>query len=162
MEDFPLLPPLRKHVEKHNDYLRSCLESGNLANGKPLTKELRRRFGQELSAYDPENYPESIPSDIAIMACNVFGHICPVVFVNEAFSETSKVRRSGRYIPFETKVRVVRRDNYTCQHCGKHLKDDEVEFDHIIPLSRGGSSDEHNIRLTCFDCNRDKSDRLDI
>jgi 5-methylcytosine-specific restriction endonuclease McrA len=55
-------------------------------------------------------------------------------------------------------MRVVRRDNHTCQHCGKQLKDDEVEFDHIIPIVKGGSSEEHNIRLTCFDCNRDKSD----
>jgi 5-methylcytosine-specific restriction endonuclease McrA len=96
------------------------------------------------------------------MSCSVFGHICPVVFVNEAFTETSESRRSGRYLPFKTKVRVVRRDNYTCQHCGKHLLDNEVEFDHRIPISRGGSSDEHNLRLTCHDCNQDKSDRVEI
>jgi 5-methylcytosine-specific restriction endonuclease McrA len=59
-------------------------------------------------------------------------------------------------------MRVVRRDNYTCQNCGKHLLDTEVEFDHVIPVSKGGSSEEHNIRLTCFDCNRSKSDHVDL
>ncbi|RLG30570.1 hypothetical protein DRO03_03970 [Methanosarcinales archaeon] len=59
-------------------------------------------------------------------------------------------------------MRVVRRDNYTCQICGRHLLDDEVEFDHIIPFSKGGSSEEHNIRLTCFKCNRKKSDQVKL
>jgi len=45
---------------------------------------------------------------------------------------------------------------------GKHLLDNEVEFDHIIPVSKGGSSEESNIRLTCFDCNRDKNDLVEI
>ena len=98
----------------------------------------------------------------SVAGCNVFGHVCPVFFAAEAITETSEARRRGRYIPFKIKMRVVRRDNYTCQHCGKHLKDDEVEFDHKIPISLGGSSEEHNIRLTCFDCNREKSDHVDI
>ena len=93
------------------------------------------------------------------MNCTVFGHVCPVVFAAEWFSETDEERRTGRYIPFKTKIRVVRRDNYTCQHCSKHLLDNEVEFDHIIPVAKGGSSEEHNIRLTCHDCNADKSDK---
>ena len=93
---------------------------------------------------------------------SIFGHICPVVYSAEAFTETAKLRRSGRYIPFKVKIRVVRRDNYTCQHCNKHLQDNEVEFDHVIPLAKGGSSDEHNIRLTCHGCNADKSDRVTV
>jgi len=96
------------------------------------------------------------------MACTVFGHICPIVYGAEGFTETAEARRQGRYISFKTRVRVVRRDNYTCQHCSTHPRDDEVEFDHIIPIAKGGSSEEHNIRLTCFTCNRDKSDKLQI
>jgi 5-methylcytosine-specific restriction endonuclease McrA len=105
---------------------------------------------------------EEIPEEIAEMKCTVFGHICPVVFVAERFTETSEIRRSGRYIQFQVKMRVIRRDNSTCQICGKHLLDGEVEFDHIIPVSKGGSSEENNIRLTCFKCNRDKNDLVEI
>jgi hypothetical protein len=100
----------------------------------------------------PDIPREHIPKEILETECSVFGHICPVLFVAEGFTETKQVRRRGRYISFKTKIRVVRRDNYTCQGCGKHLLDDEVEFDHIIPQSKGGSSEEHNIRLTCFKC----------
>ncbi len=162
VEDFPLLPMLRAEVVAHNKYLETCLASGMLPDGKPLDSRQRKMFKEDIASFKPSEHPESIPDDITMMACSVFGHICPVVFVNEAFTETSDERRSGRYIPFKTKVRVVRRDNYTCQHCGKHLLDNEVEFDHRIPISRGGSSDEHNLRLTCHDCNQDKSDHVDI
>jgi 5-methylcytosine-specific restriction endonuclease McrA len=54
---------------------------------------------------------------------------------------------------------VVRRDNNQCQNCGQVLKDNEIEFDHIIPVSKGGSSEEQNVRVSCFDCNRSKSDK---
>jgi len=162
VEDFPPLPVLRADEVKHNEYLQECLDSGKLGDGKPLDAPRRRMFKREIASFKPNDHPESIPADITMMSCSVFGHICPVVFVKEAFTETSESRRSGRYIPFKTKVRVVRRDNYTCQHCGKHLLDNEVEFDHRIPISLGGSTDEHNLRLTCHDCNHDKSDRVDI
>jgi len=162
VEDFPLLSPRLDDVVKHNKYLQECIDSGKLGNGEPLDETKRHHFKKEIASFNPKNYPVSIPIDIIMMSCSVFGHICPVVFVNEAFTETSEKRRSGRYIPFKTKIRVVRRDNFTCQHCGKHLLDNEVEFDHRIPISRGGSTDEHNLRLTCHDCNHDKSDRIDI
>lgn len=162
VEDSPLLPSTRKEAEKYQEYLKNCLKTGILEGGEPLDDERRRLFKEWTDEFNPEDYPEEIPEKIAEMACTVFGHICPVVFIAEDFTETNEVRRRRRYISFKVKMRVVRRDNYTCQVCGKHLLDNEVEFDHIIPLSKGGSSEEHNIRLTCFDCNRDKSDRVEI
>lgn len=128
----------------------------------PLMIPTRDEVKKSYPELDPDEYPKRIPEEISSMACTVFGHICPVFFVSEEYTETSELRRRGRYIPFRIKMRVVRRDNYTCQHCGKHLKDDEVEFDHIVPVSKGGSSEENNIRLTCFKCNRDKTDLVEI
>ena len=162
VEQFPLLPPTRASAIKHNEYLKECLRTGNMANGQPLDEMRKKAFKKDVRSFDPDDYPENIPPEIADMACNIFGHICPVVFTGEMYTETSEVRRHGRYIPFKTKIRVVRRDNYTCQHCGKHLRDDEVEFDHMIPYAKGGSSEEHNLRLTCHDCNQDKSDKIEI
>lgn len=40
------------------------------------------------------------------------------------------------------------------------MRDDEVEFDHIIPHSKGGPLSVENIRLLCRACNRKKSDSL--
>jgi 5-methylcytosine-specific restriction endonuclease McrA len=39
-------------------------------------------------------------------------------------------------------LKVVRRDDYICQECHEHVKDDEIEFDHIIPFSKGGLNRE--------------------
>jgi hypothetical protein len=135
-----------------------ALKTGTDDYRSPLEPARAAWFRARIEKFNPAEYPNDIPETFYEASCNVFGHICPVFFAAEASTETSAERRRGRYIPFATKMRVVRRDNYTCQHCGKHLRDDEVEFDHIIPISKGGSSEEHNVRLTCFDCNREKSD----
>jgi hypothetical protein len=128
----------------------------------PLLPLTREEAEEEFPGIDSSEYPEKIPEPISDMGCTVFGHVCPVFFISEEVTETSEHRRRGRYIPFHIKIRVVRRDNYTCQICGKHLLDNEVEFDHVIPISKGGSSEEHNIRLTCYRCNQDKNDRFEI
>ena len=88
------------------------------------------------------------------------GHICPIYFVSQPFTETKNTRKNGREISFVTKSRVARRDNYICQICGKPLKETEIEFDHIIPISKGGSSEESNIRVTCIKCNREKGNKI--
>jgi len=162
VEQFPLVPPTRESALEHQEYLKACLRADKFPDGSPLELWRREMFEDDVKEFDPSKYPEEIPQEILNMECNVFGHICPVVFTGSGFTETSESRRQGRYIPFRSKMRVVRRDNYTCQHCGKHLLDNEVEFDHIIPISRGGSSGEHNVRLTCHACNREKTDNVEI
>lgn len=149
-------------VDNRIQRLRAGLESGLFDHRQPLDAFRRTMFERDVAGFDPAKYPESIPDVVADTQCNVFGHICPVVYCGESITETSEVRRRGRYISFAVKMRVVRRDNHTCQQCGKHLRDDEVEFDHIIPVAKGGSTEEHNLRLTCFDCNRGKSDKVSL
>lgn len=145
-----------------NEQMKRSLATGIAGHSGDITEKQRAMFEEEVSHFKESDYPKKIPSVIAAMQCTVFGHICPVVYSAERITETIELRRTGRYISFKTKMRVVRRDNYTCQYCGKHLLDNEVEFDHEIPISKGGSSEEHNIRLTCFDCNREKSDAVEI
>ena len=157
-----ITPEIQAGIQEELERMESALASGVEDNRIPLDESRRKVFQAKVDAFNPEEYPEVIPEQVACMACNIFCHICPVMFVGESITETTEKRRRGRYIPFQVKMRVVRRDNYTCQECEKHLRDDEVEFDHIIPVSKGGSSEEHNIRLTCFDCNRDKSDTVEI
>jgi hypothetical protein len=159
VEEFPLLPPTRTAAENHNQYLKDCLQSGILGDGSQLDDKRRKWFKREIKQFNAEEYPASIPKVLEELSCKIFGHLCPVYFVSESATETSAFRQQGRSIPFPMRARIARRDNYTCQECGKHLKDEELEFDHVIPLSKGGSSAEHNIRLTCIDCNRSKAGR---
>lgn len=153
---------IRQKVVSVRQAAEVALKTGIDDDRKPLDAARRKMFEEQVNSFNPDDYPDNIPDIFQEASCNIFGHICPVFFAAESITETSEDRRRGRYIPFSVKMRVVRRDNHTCQECGVHLRDDEVEFDHKIPVSKGGSSEEHNIRLTCFDCNRDKSARVDI
>jgi hypothetical protein len=164
VEDFPLPPPTRKEAAEHNAHLRAALDTGKLANGADLDDERRATFESMISKYDPAEYPESVPLEVEEMGCRVFGHMCPVFFVAEGFTETTEGRRTGRYIPTHVKMRVARRDNYICQEdgCNRALKDFEIEFDHIIPVSKGGPSNETNLRVTCFEHNRSKGARIKL
>jgi hypothetical protein len=60
-------------------------------------------------------------------------------------------------IPDEVKMHVWQRDGGRCNKCGSNLK---LEFDHIIPVSMGGSNTARNIQLLCEGCNRTKSGSL--
>jgi 5-methylcytosine-specific restriction endonuclease McrA len=75
----------------------------------------------------------------------------------EEMTESEQGRYSGRAIPRDIMLKVVRRDNYICQICHNHVPDDEIELDHIIPISKGGPTNVENLRLLCRACNRKKS-----
>ena len=60
----------------------------------------------------------------------------------------------SRYVSQTTKKIVFSRDGGTCQCCGSY---NNLEYDHIIPYSCGGSSEASNIQLLCLKCNRSKS-----
>jgi len=71
--------------------------------------------------------------------------------------ELAEVPQSREPIPEEVKFVVWRRDGGRCVKCGSK---ENLEFDHIIPLSKGGSNTERNIQLLCEKCNREKSDKI--
>jgi len=57
----------------------------------------------------------------------------------------------------EVKSFVWNRDKGRCVKCGSQEK---LEFDHIIPFSKGGSDTARNIQILCESCNRSKSDNI--
>lgn len=157
VEEFPLLPPIRKDAIEHNNFLKQQLQKGFFEG-----KEQKPKIIKEIEEFNPSDYPVKHDKKMLEKSCDIFGHLCPVFFVNEPFTETSELRRIGPYIPRHIMLQVARRDNNQCQICGKMLRDIDIEFDHIIPRSKGGSSEANNLRVTCFDCNRDKLDKVEI
>lgn len=59
----------------------------------------------------------------------------------------------------KTRFEVFKRDNFTCQYCGRKAPDVILEVDHIQPVSKGGKNDILNLVTSCKDCNRGKRDR---
>ena len=58
-----------------------------------------------------------------------------------------------RYVKQEVRDAVRERDGHKCQGCGTM---ENIEIDHIIPVSRGGNGEMENLRLLCRSCNRKK------
>lgn len=59
-------------------------------------------------------------------------------------------------VPF-SKKNVFVRDDFTCAYCGS--AEQRLTIDHIIPKSRGGSTDFDNCVASCKPCNNKKNDR---
>ena len=41
-------------------------------------------------------------------------------------------------------------------YCGKNISVAEATIDHIIPLSRGGYTEDENLTVCCYECNQNK------
>ncbi|WP_405161383.1 TerD family protein [Nocardia sp. NBC_01499] len=65
--------------------------------------------------------------------------------------------RDSRSIPPDVKAAVWQRDGGQCCQCGDtHY----LEFDHVIPLSRGGATSVGNLQILCRRCNLEKGARI--
>jgi hypothetical protein len=53
--------------------------------------------------------------------------------------------------------RILNKYNSKCCICGSK---DNLEIDHIVPLSVGGRHDEDNMQVLCRKCNRGKSNKI--
>ena len=72
----------------------------------------------------------------------------------EAFENFEKLAGTAREpIPQHVQMFVWQRDRGRCVKCGCQ---ERLEYDHIIPLAKGGSNTERNIQLLCESCNRAK------
>ena len=63
----------------------------------------------------------------------------------------------SRRISQDVKDKVWNRDGGKCVQCGSN---ENLEFDHIIPFSKGGANTYRNLQLLCESCNRSKSDKI--
>ena len=63
-------------------------------------------------------------------------------------------------IPEAVKFEVLNRQNHQCAMCGKFLR--IYEFDHVVPVALGGTSDVNNVQALCPECHsfKTKFDRL--
>lgn len=76
----------------------------------------------------------------------------------EALENVERLETVSREpIPDSVRLFVWQRDKGQCVKCGSR---ERLEFDHIIPVSAGGSSTERNVQLLCETCNRSKGSTI--
>ncbi len=60
-------------------------------------------------------------------------------------------------VSVRTRFEVFKRDNFTCRYCGRKSPEVVLEVDHIVPCCEGGTDDQMNLAVSCWDCNRGKA-----
>ena len=69
--------------------------------------------------------------------------------------EVAAARRTR--IPEDVRALVWERDGGRCVQCDA---EDDLQFDHVIPVALGGGNAAANVQVLCGDCNRAKADRI--
>jgi hypothetical protein len=77
----------------------------------------------------------------------------------EAPATCVRVVSQRRLIPVKKRFLVIKRDTYRCRMCNRSGV--ELEVDHIVPVSHGGSDRLDNLQTLCRDCNRGKGGSLE-
>jgi hypothetical protein len=72
--------------------------------------------------------------------------------------ESRSISPKRERIPEPVRIAVWRRDEGRCARCGSR---ERLEYDHIIPIDRGGSNTVRNVELLCERHNRAKSNNIE-
>jgi hypothetical protein len=66
-------------------------------------------------------------------------------------------RLTDRRVPDSLRAAVLVRDGGRCRRCRRSIN---LEMDHIVPVSKGGKTEETNLQVLCRRCNRSKCRKL--
>lgn len=114
-------------------------------------EELPGKINLELSTKNGNgNY--SVPDPLLVSAV-----IDSLVRTHKRQLLIPQTERSSRLVPHHVRLEVWHRDQGKCVQCGNK---EYLEYDHIIPYSKGGASTTKNIQLLCRKCNLAKGDHI--
>jgi len=82
-------------------------------------------------------------------------------FTQRAASANNRSMSFGTYekLTYSEVRMVIENSGHACYHCGK--LSENIQLDHIKPLSKGGSNRPHNIVVSCPRCNAMKGSSYD-
>ena len=67
--------------------------------------------------------------------------------------------QQGTLYGYEIKEYLIEKYGHTCQYCGGKSGDNILEWEHMLPKSKGGSDSVKNATLACHTCNQDKGNK---
>lgn len=75
----------------------------------------------------------------------------------EMTREKYNAKNQRKLMTRELREQIMKRDNYTCQKCGKYMPDEVgLHVDHIVAIKNGGKSVPSNLQVLCDKCNYKK------
>ena len=121
-------------VELYDEVMRSI--SREVAKTLQLSKAMRTWFEMGVDSDDSDMLVVKMPAVIRLLG--VLGRKKAVKF---------------------SRINVLTRDGFRCQYCGDKKPVAELNYDHVVPRSRGGKTCWENIVMSCFKCNGTKRNR---
>ena len=113
-----------------------------------------RALAPDFSSYDFENWCDLAP----LANREVIRTPTRTIPIPRVIQLIDYDRLPSREVRF-TRRNIFYRDRNRCQYCGNVFRQKDLNLDHVIPLSRGGSSSWDNVVCACVPCNTRKGSR---
>jgi hypothetical protein len=78
--------------------------------------------------------------------------IAPIIAINGASAAGRLLASTPRLTRFNHKL--FKRDRFVCAYCGNTFRENELEREHVTPVSRGGIDAWTNVVSACRSCNQ--------
>ncbi len=117
-----------------------------------LYQDVAHAVDTEYRTFDFASWAALSPLDEAIGLVNAAIRVPRVILLR------SYDRMPRRHVRF-SRYNVFLRDQNKCQYCARQLPRSELNLDHVVPRSRGGTSVWENVVCSCHRCNRVKGGR---
>lgn len=98
-------------------------------------------------------------ADNRVRIADIFDYVMEAIELPVRFKDVSTTianREKGKSIPAQLRAKVLARDGYRCKMCGASAEDTALHVDHVIPVARGGITEERNLQTLCRTCNLGK------
>ena len=122
-----------------------------------LYQGIARAVDEQYRTFDFDSWSELSAS----LHDDTVGLVNRVIRVPRVILLVAYDRAPKRHVRF-SRFNVFARDKNTCQYCGRRFPRNELNLDHVIPRSRGGTSMWENVVCSCHACNRKKGGRLHV
>ena len=149
----------------HAGIIELDLELATFLIGEEITEKDLEPFKQKLTHIEKDLYfiPNFITFQYGKLSKLSKPHIPVIKMLDkygisyELIDEDNLTKRQVRQrLTTKAKEQIYIRDKFECQYCGSK---EELEVDHIIPISKGGTNENDNLITACHRCNTSKSDK---
>lgn len=169
---------LYSQIEHRGDQIRKNLETRRMIRRNRRSRETRYR---RCKFKDGGNFDSSrkegwLPPSVKSIADNIISIVrkykkllnitsCSfeaVRFDTQLLDDPDikgKQYQHGTLFGYEIKEYLLDKYGHVCQYCGGVSEDSILEWEHVHPVSKGGSDSVKNATLACHCCNSDKSNK---
>jgi len=134
-------------------------------NGRSIKYKCSNCGKQSFAPANSECYPEAVKLWDQILSLNgylfekklVESDSPSITFTLNQTAPLPSEKSSRERIPENIRSEVWRRDGGKCASCEST---NNLQFDHVIPVSKGGASSAVNLQILCRDCNLKKGDKI--